>query len=63
MNAFLWGAALMLLLEVVQLLLPGYVFDSFDVLAGLCGAALMALFLSRRTQSAHGNVVVQNEGN
>jgi hypothetical protein len=62
LSAFLWGAASMLLLEVIQLLLPRYVFDLFDVLAGVCGAALMAMFLSRRAPSAHGNVVANDQG-
>src|SRR5690606_37478966 len=56
LSAFVWGAASMLLLEIIQLLLPKYVFDPFDVLAGVLGAALMAMFLSRRARSSHGNV-------
>jgi glycopeptide antibiotics resistance protein len=61
LSAFLWGAASMLLLEVIQPLLPKYVFDPFDMLAGVCGAALMAVFLSRRARSSHGNVVAHDE--
>jgi len=41
------GAALMVLIEVVQLWLPKYVFDPLDALAGVSGAALVALFLCR----------------
>ena len=62
LSAFLWGAASMLLLEVIQLLLPRYVFDPLDLLAGVFGAALMAMLLSRRAQSNHGNVVAHDEG-
>jgi len=62
-SAFLWGAALMLLLEVIQLLLPGYVFDPFDIFAGVCGAALTAMFLARRARNNHGNVLANEDGN
>lgn len=48
MFVFLCGAVPMLLLEVIQLWLPGYVFDPFDVLAGTSGAALVAILLHWR---------------
>lgn len=63
LSAFLWGATAMLLLEVIQLLLPGYVFDPLDVLAGVCGAALTAMFLSRRACNDNGNAEAHEEGN
>jgi hypothetical protein len=44
--AFCYGAALMLLVEVIQLWLPNYVFDSHDLLAGLFGVVLVAMLLS-----------------
>jgi hypothetical protein len=42
---FLSGAAITLLLEFVQLWLPNRVFDPLDVVAGVCGAALIAVLL------------------
>ncbi len=45
--AFVCGAAIMLLVEAVQLWLPKYVFDPLDVLAGTCGAALIVTVLYR----------------
>jgi VanZ family protein len=46
---FLYGAALMLLAEIMQIWLPDYVFDLLDVLAGTIGAAVVTLFLSRNS--------------
>jgi hypothetical protein len=50
---FLYGAALMLLAEIVQIWLPAYVFDPLDVLAGTIGAAVVTLLLSR-SSARHG---------
>jgi hypothetical protein len=47
LRASIYGAVTMLLLEVVQLWMPGYVFDPFDVLAGMCGVALISAILYR----------------
>jgi hypothetical protein len=44
--AFIYGAALTLLVELIQLWLPNYVFDSHDMLAGLFGVALVTMLLS-----------------
>lgn len=43
--AFASGTAPMVLIEVVQLWLPSYVFDPLDVLAGISAAALVAMLL------------------
>lgn len=43
----------MLLAEVVQLWLSAYVFDFFDVLAGMCGTVLATLLLSRYSHDTH----------
>src|SRR6476659_5767156 len=53
LRAFLYGAAITLLLEVVQIWMPKYVFDPFDVLAGVLGAALMSTSLYLVTTGAH----------
>lgn len=41
------AAVLMLLLEIVQIWLPNYVFDPLDMLAGGFGAALLSMLLTR----------------
>ena len=53
LTALFCGAAIMLLVELMQLWLPGYVFDPLDVLAGICGAALITIILNRFAPRAH----------
>jgi hypothetical protein len=57
--AFVSGTVLMLLLEIVQVWLPNYVFDPFDVLAGLFGAAQVSALLliySVKSGASSGNI-------
>jgi hypothetical protein len=49
----------MVLIEVAQLWLPKYVFDPFDMLAGVFGAALVAMFLCRSNSIAEKHPVGQ----
>jgi hypothetical protein len=60
LHAFIGGAVLVTLLEVIQPWLPNRVFDLFDVIAGICGAAVVAMFLSRHPYHAQRKVVSQD---